>query len=360
MARSNRPCAEASSHRAAEPASEWKPPAQSTAEGSPPTPGTGRKPISPAPPEAPCRNLPSSITAAPIPWPSQSRTKVSRPLAAPSRSSATAARLVSFSTRTVAGSRRWSSRTSPRCQAGRPVLSRSSPVAGSISPGAPIPTLCRGTGPAARAALSSRAAARSTAGPVPVSPPMGSASSARVAPSRSVTTTLTLPRRTSSAARWARPATIPYSLALGPRRTAPDSPTTSISPAAPSRSTRSATVGRERPVSVLSWAAVSGPCCWSSPRASRSLMARAVLGDARIPGILPDRRPGSFGPPPKAAQGRSGPFPGTVRGARSRGSSNGYLSGRVPDSLRHASARGSAGPPGRRHPRDFQGRDTTA
>ncbi|MGJ3559062.1 hypothetical protein ACR6C2_09195 [Streptomyces sp. INA 01156] len=51
-----------------------------------------------------------------------------------------------------------------------------------------------------------------------------------------------------------------------------------ISPAAVSRSTRSATVGRDRPVSCFNCLAVSGPSCWSSRRAFRSLMALAVLG----------------------------------------------------------------------------------
>lgn len=95
-------------------------PSQLTDEGTPEVPGTGRNPISPAPPEAPRRSFPSSMTAAPMPWPSQSRTKVSRSWAAPMRCSATAARLVSFSTRTVASRRCWSSLTSPRARRGAP------------------------------------------------------------------------------------------------------------------------------------------------------------------------------------------------------------------------------------------------
>ena len=144
---------------AAEPAREWKPPSQSVAEGRPAVPGTGRKPISPVPPEAPRRSLPSRTTAAPMPWPSQSRTKVSRSRAAPSRCSARAARLVSFSTQDRAGEPLLQ-RARPGGGARRagPVVSRSSPVAGSIRPGAPTPTVCsrsapaslRGAAPAAR------------------------------------------------------------------------------------------------------------------------------------------------------------------------------------------------------------------
>lgn len=63
----SRPNDLASSTIAADPASEWNPPSQSTADGSPVVPGTGRKPISPVPPEAPRRSAPSRTTAAPVP-----------------------------------------------------------------------------------------------------------------------------------------------------------------------------------------------------------------------------------------------------------------------------------------------------
>ncbi len=243
------------------------------------------KPISPAPPDTPRRRVPSRTTAAPMPRPSQSRTKVSRSRAAPSRCSARAARLVSFSTPTRAsGNFSWSAAVSRRCHSGSPEESRSSPPAGSIRPGAPIPTVCSRSAPASFTARSTRPTACSTAGPVPEWSSMGTDASARTRPSRSETSTATPSVRTSRAARWARPATMPYSLALGPRRCSPDSPATSTSPEAVRRSTRSATVGRDRPVSFFNWPAVNGPSCWSRWRASRSLMARAVLGDAGMPG----------------------------------------------------------------------------
>lgn len=279
------PCAAASSTTAVEAAKPWKPPSQSGADGSVVVPGTGRKPISPVPPEAPRRSAPSRTTAAPVPWPSHSRTNVSRSRATPSRCSASAARLVSFSTLTPAsGSRSWRAATRRRCHSGSPEESRSSPLAGSIRPGAPMPTVCSRSASASFTTRSTSATACSTAGPVPMSPVMGIEASARTRPTRSATATETPSVRTSSAARCARSATMPYTLALGPRRCSPASPTTAISPAAVRRSTRSATVGRDKPVSCFNCPAVSGPSCWSRRRACRSLMARAVLGDAGMPG----------------------------------------------------------------------------
>lgn len=119
----------------------------------------------------------------------------------------------------------------PPCQAGSPAVFLSSPVTGSIRPGAPMPTLCSGAVPAVRAVRSSIPTARSTANRVPVSLPIGRVASARVTPSRSATATATLSVRTSRAARCARSATIPYSRALGPRRSDPLSPTTRTRPA---------------------------------------------------------------------------------------------------------------------------------
>ena len=133
----------------------------------------------PVPPEAPRRSVPSRTTAAPTPSPSQSRTKVSRSWAAPSRCSATGGEVGLVLHQDAApGAVPAGRRRGGGARRAGAVVSRSSPVAGSMRPGAPMPTVCSRRTPPSPAARSTRATARSTAGPVPVSPPMGAEASA--------------------------------------------------------------------------------------------------------------------------------------------------------------------------------------
>ncbi len=154
------------------------------------------------------------------------------------------------------------------CQAGRPAESRRTPAA-SVRPGAPTPTVCSRVAPASGHGSLQRAR-RPAPRPGPCPGPrrwargrLGERGAQQVRDGDRHAAQPYVEGGEVGAA-----ATIPYTRAFGPRRSAPVSPTTSTSPARRSRSRRSATVGTGQPVS-----------CFNRPR-SAALPPGAVAGRA--------------------------------------------------------------------------------